>query len=94
MIRQDDLIGRYGGEEFALLVHDAAGVAELAERLRAAVATDPIPTDNGPLPVTVSIGVATLETSDTAADAILARADAALYQAKRAGRNRVATTHS
>jgi eukaryotic-like serine/threonine-protein kinase len=94
MIRQDDLLGRYGGEEFALLVHDAAGVAELAERLRAAVATDPIPTDDGPLPVTVSIGVATLEASDTAADAILARADAALYQAKRAGRNRVATTHS
>jgi eukaryotic-like serine/threonine-protein kinase len=94
MIRQDDLLGRYGGEEFALLVHDAAGVAELAERLRAAVATDPIPTDNGPLPVTVSIGVATLEASDTSADAILARADAALYQAKRAGRNRIATTHS
>jgi eukaryotic-like serine/threonine-protein kinase len=94
MIRQDDLLGRYGGEEFALLVHDAAGVAELAERLRAVVAIDPIPTDDGPLPVTVSIGVATLETSDTTADAILARADAALYQAKRAGRNRVATTHS
>jgi diguanylate cyclase (GGDEF)-like protein len=94
MIRQDDLLSRYGGEEFALLVHDAAGVAELAERLRAAVATDPIPTDSGPLPVTVSIGVATLEASDTTADAILARADAALYQAKRAGRNRVATTPS
>ena len=94
MIRQDDLLGRYGGEEFALLVYDAAAVAEFAERLRAAVAADPIPTDNGPLSVTVSIGVATLETSDTAADAILARADAALYQAKRDGRNRVATAHS
>jgi diguanylate cyclase (GGDEF)-like protein len=93
LIRPEDLLGRYGGEEFALFVReDAGGAAALAERLRAALAADPVPTDDGPLPVTTSVGVAVLQRSDTAVDSVLARADAALYRAKHAGRNQVATT--
>ena len=93
LIRPEDLLGRYGGEEFSLVVReDAGGAAALAERLRAALAADPVPTDDGPLPVTISVGVAVLQRSDTAVDSVLARADAALYKAKHAGRNQVATT--
>ena len=90
------VLGRYGGEEFALLVRGDAG--DLGETLRAVVAGTPVPTRGGPVPVTVSVGVARRCGPDAApdaappeelAEALLGRADGALYAAKRAGRNRV-----
>jgi diguanylate cyclase (GGDEF)-like protein len=78
---------RYGGEEFAVMWRDAdrAAAAELAERMRAAIQG----ADFQGVPVTVSIGVAEWAAGRGPVAAALARADAALYAAKRAGRNRV-----
>jgi eukaryotic-like serine/threonine-protein kinase len=90
-IRREDLLGRYGGEEFVLVIPDGEdGAVELAERLRRAVEADPVPTDDGPLRVTISVGVSMRDGTDVAPDTMLARADAALYRAKQGGRNRVA----
>jgi diguanylate cyclase (GGDEF)-like protein len=87
---EDDLTGRYGGEEFVLLVCGAKEtVPGVAERLRAEIADVPVQTSAGPINVTISAGAAYLEQSDTEPDTVLARADQCLYQAKRAGRNRV-----
>ena len=83
------MIGRYGGEEFAVVLPDAELADELAERLRACIAQQPVPTRTGPLDITVSIGLATLRPEDTDTEALLARADRALYQAKAGGRDRV-----
>jgi diguanylate cyclase (GGDEF)-like protein len=89
-VRGGDLVARVGGEEFALLLHgaDLPGALELAERVRAAVASTPIPSGAGPLAVTASLGCAVLAPGE-AAEAVLARADARLYEAKRGGRDRV-----
>jgi diguanylate cyclase (GGDEF)-like protein len=94
-IRQSDAVGRLGGDEF-LLIHPGADqplAAKLAERGRKAVARQPIPLDATGVPqvtVTLSAGVETLDPSLPAkVHELLARADAALYCAKHAGRNRV-----
>ncbi|MFA9462133.1 GGDEF domain-containing protein [Thiohalorhabdus sp. Cl-TMA] len=88
--RTEDLLGRYGGEEFMVLAtdSDAAGAAALAERIRAAVARDPAPAPEGPLTYTVSIGVGTGLAGDSLED-LLKRADEALLEAKECGRDRV-----
>ena len=91
-LRPGDLIGRLGGEEF-LVVLAGAGSAEavvVAERLRESVASLAIDVQGVGLSLSISIGVATL--ADTSHDfgALVRRADAAMYEAKRAGRNRVA----
>ncbi len=86
--RPADIVARYGGEEFAILLpHTVLGQAvALAERVRERIAADPIePLEE---PITVSIGAAQLRDGEEG-DALLDRADAALYEAKRAGRNRV-----
>ncbi len=91
-VRASDLVGRIGGEEFAVLCpgSDLAGGAELAERLRRAVEALEIVAGGGRLRVTVSFGVAELRpSSDTSPSCFLSRADHALYGAKRDGRNRV-----
>ncbi|GIE48068.1 hypothetical protein Ani05nite_16020 [Amorphoplanes nipponensis] len=84
------LVARYGGEEFAVLLPgvDAEG-ERLAEALRAAVAGSPVDTRSGPIPVTISVGLARLRPGDPTPDTLLGRADAGLYAAKQAGRNRV-----
>jgi len=90
-IRASDVAGRWGGEEFVLLLRetDLDGAWELAERLRNALAGRTIFAPNGErLAVTASFGVATYDVSDTEAD-VVAAADEALYAAKRGGRNRV-----
>ena len=90
-LRQEDLLGRFGGEEFVLLLPDAdrAQAVAIAERLREQVAHGPVQTAGVTLPQTISVGVATYPVDGPALDALIAKADAALYAAKRAGRNRV-----
>jgi diguanylate cyclase (GGDEF)-like protein len=87
-LRSTDLLARYGGEEFSVLMVDTNDPEGPAERLRAAVGGRPVATRSGPLDVTVSLGVARLAPGDDL-ESLLARADGALYEAKRAGRNRV-----
>lgn len=90
-VRTTDALGRIGGEEFAIATVETDGAAalELAERIRTAVATAKIDNGDQPLRVTISVGIAVARAHDTA-DRVLSRADAALYVAKDAGRNRVA----
>jgi diguanylate cyclase (GGDEF)-like protein len=88
-IRQTDVIGRYGGEEFALLLQDAGPGNVLPERLRTSICDTPIETRSGNLSVTVSIGLAFRSDDDTDIEALLSRADAQLYRAKELGRNQV-----
>lgn len=90
-LRGMDVIGRMGGEEFAVLLPNTAleqGEA-VAERIRAAVACIAIDTEFGTVRYTASIGVTEAGEDDTSIDTLLARADVALYAAKAAGRNRV-----
>ena len=88
--RATDAVGRFGGEEFLLLLADvdAAEALRSAERLRQRVADRPLVAEGLALPVRVSIGVALADDGDADVDAVVARADRALYRAKAAGRNR------
>jgi two-component system cell cycle response regulator len=92
-VRGIDLACRYGGEEFVVVMPDTdmTFAHMVAERLRQAVADAPfrIGVEPGRLPVTISIGVTTSEGPNDTAEALLKRADKALYRAKRDGRNRV-----
>lgn len=89
-LREIDIIARYGGEEFiALLAGDAGGVLQSAERLRAAFDGVPIATNAGDIAITISIGVAFVESLDDPLEATIEKADAALYESKNQGRNRV-----
>ena len=92
-IRSVDRFGRYGGEEFLLLLPDTDGEAasRMLERLRSIVADLDWSAFSLGMRVTISAGVVTLRDVDTA-DTILARADSALYSAKAQGRNRIATS--
>ena len=89
-VREDDLAGRFGGEEFIVLMRDAERETALtvAERLRVAVEASGIAYFDG-TPITMSIGVAFSRANDRSGEAIIERADGALYQAKDRGRNRV-----
>jgi two-component system cell cycle response regulator len=100
-LRMSDALGRFGGEEFVVLLIDAdlESAAMVASRIRASVADQPflLPEGQG-LPVTVSIGVAVLDdferehAIEAVAQELVARADQALYEAKQQGRNRVVAT--
>jgi diguanylate cyclase (GGDEF)-like protein len=88
----DDVAGRIGGEEFAILLPGATlgKAAVFADRLRQRIADTPMRLDDGAqLTVTVSIGIAVMGGAQPGGDAALVRADQALYTAKRGGRNRV-----
>jgi diguanylate cyclase (GGDEF)-like protein len=88
-LRMSDLSGRIGGEEFAALLTCSLDEAVVvAERVREAFANSGIAVEDGPVDTTVSIGVAG-GPAGTELEVLLAAADAALYQAKRGGRNRV-----
>jgi diguanylate cyclase (GGDEF)-like protein len=91
LVRDTDLAGRWGGEEFLLLLphHQTDEAVQAAERLRQELATMTVALPCGaPLSVTVSIGVARFEPTDTP-EGVVARADRALYAAKAQGRDQV-----
>jgi diguanylate cyclase (GGDEF)-like protein len=96
-LREGDLVGRFGGEEFVILLPStSAGEArQIIERLRRRVAQLTTPADDRPgstpLQVTISIGVAAMESARRDLEDLLAAADHALYEAKQAGRNCVRT---
>ena len=93
-LRSGDSVYRYGGEEFVIVLPEQtlADASQVAERLRAAVERLAIPTGVNPSVVTISAGLAELHpTADSSPQEWLRRADAALYRAKAAGRNRVET---
>ena len=89
-LRRTDIIGRLGGEEFAILLPGDGinGANELAERLRLLVESSPARVDDTYVQITVSIGITELYPQDLSTDAPLCRSDEALYAAKQSGRNR------
>jgi two-component system cell cycle response regulator len=91
-VRREDLFARYGGEEFALVLVETSheGATEVAERIRESVEKHPFRFEDKPFALTISLGVAfTPGDATLTAAGLLRQADDKLYQAKRAGRNRV-----
>jgi diguanylate cyclase (GGDEF)-like protein/PAS domain S-box-containing protein len=90
VIRPYDLLGRYGGEEFLIIVPDSSGSAEktIYERVRAEIAEKKIQTTSGEVGITISIGVTNSKKNNTP-DTMLTSADKSLYKAKENGRNQV-----
>lgn len=90
-LRQSDVIGRYGGEEFVVILSsaDMAAAQPIAERIRARVADVRVEGFGAPISLTCSIGVASSDMLGVWGEHLIARADEAVYVAKRAGRNRV-----
>src|SRR5215469_2261022 len=92
-VRGIDLACRYGGEEFVVVMPDTdvSFACQVSERLRHSIETTPFRISRAPnaLNLTISIGIAGLEGPDDTADALLHRADQALYRAKKTGRNKV-----
>ena len=98
-LRDRDLLGRLGGEEFAVVLHDTTidQAANAAERIRAAIEAMQICNDQGQaVPITTSLGVsaATADTGLDTPESLLLAADEALYEAKHSGRNRVVLARS
>jgi two-component system cell cycle response regulator len=90
-LRRHDVLGRYGGEEFLIVLRgcDTANALSIAERLRCSVATGDVNTSAGAVAITVSLGVAIAEPGQAPdLDALMLAADEALYRAKDGGRNR------
>lgn len=95
-LRDTDLCGRLGGEEFGILLPDCSATQAhaVAERVRKSIALRPLALDNGQqLTMTASLGIATLEASTLDLHALLRQADTALYEAKRAGRDQSFSYH-
>ncbi len=89
-MRDADIVGRFGGEEFVILLPDTnlSQARRAAEHLRQAVAAQPVITDKGPVSITISLGVAGLKHDNrTSIETLLEQADQALYLAKQTGRN-------
>jgi diguanylate cyclase (GGDEF)-like protein len=95
-LRYTDVLARYGGDEFIVLLPETppAGALEVAGRIRDAIAGAPLDLDGKRVACTASIGVASFPADGSTMDAVVARADRAMYQAKQAGRNRVVPFHA
>lgn len=95
-VRNCDLVGRIGGEEFAILLPqtDAQAAMILAERLCHSFVGLNLTNDSKPIEVSVSIGVASREQDDRSIEPLIKRADQALYKAKRSGKNKVCSSSS
>jgi len=93
-LRSGDYLGRWGGEEFVALLPGSSidDARYISERVRSSIAGDPVAVDQRTVPMTISIGIAVFDPLRDNAAALTARADAALYRAKQAGRNRVEAT--
>ena len=89
-IRREELLGRYGGEEFVVVMPevDSSGAFQLAEKLRKTVESTVFKSGEAELPITISVGVATLGAEESV-KAFIDTADQALYKSKEDGRNRV-----
>jgi diguanylate cyclase (GGDEF)-like protein len=87
--RTTDVVARYGGEEFAVVMPetDTAGAMVIAERIRERIGKMVTETEQGPLKVTMSLGVATFPEDAELKGPLVERADGCLYHAKRHGRN-------
>jgi diguanylate cyclase (GGDEF)-like protein len=90
-LRGVDVLGRYGGDEFVILLpeNDRAAAVRVAERLRKTISHLQLNTARGPAKVTASLGVAAVDCDEPSLETLLSQADNALYVAKRRGRNRV-----
>jgi diguanylate cyclase (GGDEF)-like protein/PAS domain S-box-containing protein len=95
-LRQIDLLGRYGGEEFMILLPNIPGETArlVAERLRRLIAQTPLETDHGPILISASFGIAEMDDSCVDIDNLLKYADRAVYDAKFEGKNRVSISRS
>lgn len=93
-VREFDILCRYGGDEFALLLPetDLFMASSVAERLRSSIADEPINTDGGSVPITISLGVTKATSNTSNLEELLKSADRALYAAKQSGRNRLEIT--
>ena len=91
-MRESDIIGRYGGEEFSIILPDTTVKAAIfvAERLISQVSDVPIETEAGRLTIQLSIGVGVMSQETPTLHSLIVRADQAMYLAKNAGRNCVA----
>jgi diguanylate cyclase (GGDEF)-like protein len=91
-VRAVDVVARYGGEEFVILMPETnlSDAGQVAERVRGAIADDPIRNKDAAISVTLSLGVAEVDANTKNLDALIKYADKALYAAKANGRNRVA----
>lgn len=92
-LRDFDICARLGGEEFAVLLPETnkSQAYEVAERLRLAIENSKVPLPSGglPLTMTISIGVSSMTSKDDNIDVLISKADKALYEAKKTGRNKV-----
>jgi diguanylate cyclase (GGDEF)-like protein len=91
LVRNSDVVGRYGGEEFVAILPETRleTAAEIAERVRETIENDAVHTEAGDIKYTLSIGVGAFTQDVQTVDAVLDAADKGLYEAKAAGRNRV-----
>ena len=90
-LRQGDILGRFGGEEFVIALHTvtASAASHVAEKLREALEASPCIYEGTMLNLTASFGIAEYRTEDTSLEVLIKRADKAMYQAKQEGKNRV-----
>ena len=88
-LREYDSVGRYGGEEFIAVLSNSSLIPamKLCQRMRMSIEKEPVMTSAGPVKVTVSIGLVQSAAKQTAVESLIAAADAALYRAKKNGRN-------